>query len=340
MLADVYYGTPVLGAVRLGFMEEKGDKRLPKKQDHFSITLQCKIAGKWVPSPLESQLLEKLPKPESGEKKKLREIPIRVLYENPDLNTSERLEAYDREQKRLVCAGKNDGRAKRLGADGKTTEIECPGVKDCSFGKKHGCDMFGRTIFQIEGQPPGFSAYILRSGSWNGVTSLRTTLTEMSAAFGKRMPYVPLKLVLYSKASAQSMGTTFYYAVIELQHDLFKSLEIANAEFKKAEDLGLDRDSWEQSALKLRTNGAFEDLAETFEDREEFLPVFSEDSGTAEGQQGGGTVSVTVKRNGAGTGNNNKLPAPAPALAGLPAALAAAGKPTVEERLGDPICVM
>jgi hypothetical protein len=280
-LHNVPYVTPVLGAIRLGHIVENNGKRRPQKDDFFTITGLHKEGGAWVQHALHAESLAKqeaCKSPEAGNGEigrsgavaKLREIPVKVLYSDPDLNASERYEAYDRTAKRVICAG--DGmKARRLMPNNEINDEACPGARNCEFGIKHGCNIFGRAMFKVEGQTDALGGFIMRTTSYNAVNTLRSKLTGMHSLFGEKLPHVPLKLVLRTKSSQLSMNSAFYYADLEIVGDLVDVAIQAGERVQKLRDAGIDAMAYERKMKELRANGAFEDPLETFEDREEFL---------------------------------------------------------------------
>ena len=70
---------PVLGRISIGKVVERNGKRLPEKDDQFTITSQVQGKDGWLPHPLD----EGLRKEQGG---KIRSIPIRLLFNDPDLN--------------------------------------------------------------------------------------------------------------------------------------------------------------------------------------------------------------------------------------------------------------
>lgn len=299
-LHNIAYVTPLIGAIRLGHMEERNGKRLPQKDDFFSVTGLHKENGSWVPHPLQEALMKKLPTNAEG---KLREIPVKVLYVDPDMNSSERYEAYDIDQKRLVCAGDGE-KAKRLEANGKIKDCDCPGDQYCEFGRKFRCGIYGRALFQVEGQSDSMGAFIMRTASYNAVNTLRSKLSGMHAMFGDKLPHIPLKLVLRTKSSPLSMNTAFYYADLEINGDMVQLALAATAKVNALQEAGINSAEFEKTMKELRENGAFEDPAETFDDREEFIHpemfTFTGEGASAAPSIGGqaeGAQKVTVKPN-------------------------------------------
>jgi len=79
MLKGLSITPPIVGRIAIGKIVEKNGKRLPEKDDQFTITTQVQQRGEWILHPLN----ETLRKATAG---KLRAIPVRVLFNDPDLN--------------------------------------------------------------------------------------------------------------------------------------------------------------------------------------------------------------------------------------------------------------
>jgi hypothetical protein len=299
IIKNIAYTTPLLGAIRIGHVEERGGKRIPQKDDHFTITENFKAGGRWVAHPLNDKV-------KKGQEK-LTEIPVKVIYSKADLNVTERYEAYDRQQKRLVCAG-NGERAKRLEKDGTATDQDCEGADKCQWIRQQGssvsCGMFGRALFKVDGQDDELSGFMFRYGSYNGVNTLRKKITDFEKRYGDKLLFMPLKLVLRAKATAMSMGSIFYYGDIVLAGNELELVKEAAVKVKEYGEAGINLAEFEEAALALRNNGRFEiDPSEEYEDREEFV-IGSEgiviDSGQQENGQAGGTkIAIVPNTNGA-----------------------------------------
>lgn len=80
---------------------EKNGKRLPEKDDQFTITSQVQTRDGWLPHPQD----EKLRKEQGG---KIRSIPVRLLFNDPDLNFRAEYSLFDRNSGRPLCVGNGD----------------------------------------------------------------------------------------------------------------------------------------------------------------------------------------------------------------------------------------
>lgn len=266
-LHKVAYHTPVIGAIRLGHMEESNGKRLPQKDDFFTVTELYKENKNWVKHDLHKKSLNS--QPQSADEK-LRSIPVKLLYSNPDLNATERFEAYSLEKKRVICAGDGEN-AKRIESDGTVREYECAGSDYCKFGQENRCGVFGRSFFKIEGQHDDSAAFIIRSGGYNSFTTIRTRVEALFAKFGEKVRHIPLRLVLRTKSSIVSMNTHFYFPDLIVDGDEIELAKKAGECLEREKLAGIDYDKFEQTMLELRSNGGLSEPGETFDDREEFI---------------------------------------------------------------------
>ena len=62
MIKGLIITPPVLGRISIGKVVEKNGKRLPEKDDQFTITSQIHTKEGWVKHPLDEQLRAKLQK--------------------------------------------------------------------------------------------------------------------------------------------------------------------------------------------------------------------------------------------------------------------------------------
>ncbi len=81
MIKGLAITPPILGRISIGKVVEKNGKRIPEKDDQFTITsqIQSKESG-WIKHPLDDQLRANILN------QKLRLIPVRMIFNDPDLN--------------------------------------------------------------------------------------------------------------------------------------------------------------------------------------------------------------------------------------------------------------
>ena len=76
MIKGLALTPPVLGRISIGKVTEKNGKRLPEKDDEFTLTTQVQSKGLWLKHPLDEQLRQQ------QNTDKLRVIPIRFCLTN------------------------------------------------------------------------------------------------------------------------------------------------------------------------------------------------------------------------------------------------------------------
>lgn len=267
MIKNLAITTPVIGTIRLGdvAVNERG-KRYPVRSNHFKITALFKDKdGHWVEHPMHQKVASTTGQTPDA----ITEIPIRFMFNNPDLNMRARYEAFDSDG-RIVCAG--DGNCAKRRDGHKVVGVECPGSEACAFGQQAKCNLFGRLNVIIEGQDDEFSTFILRTESINAVRTLSAKLKRMSAMFGNRLIGIPFKLKLRQKATKMSMWTKFYYADLILNEVTpVEAVKMALEHEKLMAEVGLNQAALEQEALDGLQNGAYEEGSEEFDEIEAFL---------------------------------------------------------------------
>lgn len=252
MLKNLAYTLPTVGRVVIGeLVQEDGKRHRPQKNNHFSVTSQVKKNGAWVPHPVESKL--------ATDKSKLRSIPIKVVFNEPNLSIRDGYAAFDNDG-RQVCAG--DGAiAKRLNEDGQFIEEHCPGSEYCSYGKRLHCKTLGRFVFEIALHDKPMELFILRSSGFNTIRALRSRLVAYRALFGSLVG-LPLNLVMRAKSSKGSHQSTFYYLDIELQKDLVSSAKAVQEYRAHMAEAGLNQDAFEEACVSLLEGNPVEELSE------------------------------------------------------------------------------
>ena len=134
MLKGLAITPPVVGRISIGRVVERNGKRLPEKDDQFTITTQVQTRDGWVLHPLD----EELRKAAGG---KLRSIPVRMLFNDPRLNLRADYSLFDRNKGRPVCVG-NGETCRRRGKD-EVEQLPCPGADNCAFGQGE-CKAYAR----------------------------------------------------------------------------------------------------------------------------------------------------------------------------------------------------
>lgn len=268
MLKNLSYPIPTVGRISIGEIVDNGTRRLPKKLNHFRITAQHKRDGQWVEHPIAAVVAKKI----GCEQDKITTIPVRVMFNNPDLIVRERFEAFEKSGS-IVCAGNGEKARRQVGQ--KIEEVSCPGPDHCEFGKASRCDLMVRANFQINAEAEGFtndemSSFILRSRGFNTARTLNRKLNFYAKLFKGKLVGVPFDLKLRMKSTAMSMNTPFYYIDLVTAVPLREAAEIAKKTAEENAEI-FDQDAFEAVAQEGFANGPFEDGTEEFAEIEEFL---------------------------------------------------------------------
>ncbi|WP_108473152.1 hydrolase or metal-binding protein [Rhodanobacter thiooxydans] len=256
MLKGLAITPPVIGRISIGRVVERNGKRLPEKDDQFTLTSQVQGRDGWVLHPLD----EKLRKEAEGHK--LRAIPMRLLFNDPSLNLRADYSLFDRTTGRPVCVG-NGETCRRTGKDG-VTSFPCPGPDACAFAKD-ACKAYARLNVVIgEGEDDALGSFVLRTTSYNTIRTLAARLEYFHAVSGGRLACLPLELKLRGKSTTMSYGTPIYYVDLVVRSGL--TLEQAIVQARELDEQrqasGLDQAALDEAAGRGFANGAFEDLAE------------------------------------------------------------------------------
>ena len=281
MLKGLAITPPVVGRISIGRVVERNGKRLPEKDDQFTLTSQVQNREGWVLHPLD----EKLRKEAEGHK--LRSIPVRLLFNDPTLNLRADYSLFDRSTGRPVCVG--NGETCRRTGEG-IVSLPCVGPDTCAFANGE-CKAYARLNVVIgDGEEDALGSFVLRTTSFNTIRTLAARLQYFSAASGGRLACMSLELKLRGKSTAMSHRAAIYYVDLVIRTGLSLEQAIAEARVKDEQrrDGGFDQAALDEAARQGFANGAFEEL-------EEDVPAVVEEF-YAEGE----AESTTAKTNSAG----------------------------------------
>lgn len=256
MLKGLAITPPVVGRISIGRVVERNGKRLPEKDDQFTLTSQVQNREGWVLHPLD----EKLRKEAEGHK--LRSIPVRLLFNDPTLNLRADYSLFDRSTGRPVCVG-NGETCRRTGNEG-VASLACVGPDTCAFANGD-CKAYARLNVVVgDGEEDALGSFVLRTTSFNTIRTLAARLQYFSAVSGGRLACMPLELKLRSKSTTMSFRQAIYYVDLVVRSGLTLEQAIAEAKQKDEQrrESGFDQDALDEAARKGFANGAFEDLAE------------------------------------------------------------------------------
>lgn len=334
MIKGLMITPPAIGRIAIGKFVERNGKRLPEKDDEFTITTQVQSRGQWILHPLDEALRQATVRPHDTTKevssptlsddaaeaadpprqpkitqaparpgrrslkekmgaasdsavvgnvttpstsattparRKLRSIPVRVLFNDPDLNLRANYTLFDRATARPVCVGDGES-CKRLTGKG-LESLPCPGPDACSFSKE-GCKPYGRLNLVI-GDSDELGSFVFRTTGFNSIRTLTARLQYFAAASGDHLACMPLELKLRGKSTTQSHRAAIYYADLVVRTGLSLSEAIGQAKALSAQRqaAGFDQQALDGSARLGYANGCFEDAPDEAADiAQEFYP--------------------------------------------------------------------
>ncbi len=255
MLKGLAITPPVVGWISIGRVVERNGKRLPEKDDQFTLTSQVQNRDGWVLHPLDEVL-----KWEAGGK--LRTLPVRLLFNDPPLNLRADYSLFDRTSGRPMCVG-NGEICRRVGNDD-IESLPCPGPDACRFGAGD-CKAYVRfNVLIDQGQDDTLGSFVLRTISFNTIRTLAARLQYFSAVSGGYLACLSLELKLRGKSTTMSRRAAIYYVdlVVRSGLSLEQAIEEARALGKRRWDSGFDQAALDEAARQGFANGAFEELDE------------------------------------------------------------------------------
>lgn len=343
MIKGLMITPPVIGRIAIGKVVERNGKRLPEKDDEFTITTQVQSRGRWILHPLDEMLRQAAHSNHSGTKegsqpsnshggtdeagsvssthsaaavpsssrtgkrslrekigvatdaytpratdgehaaditakpaatpawRKLRSIPVRVLFNDPDLNLRANYTLFDRTTARPVCVGDGES-CKRVTSKGLEL-MPCPGPDACSFGMGN-CKPYGR-LNLIIGDSDELGSFVFRTTGFNSIRTLAARLQYFAAVSGGHLACMPLELKLRGKSTTQSHRSAIYYADLIVRGGITLNNSITQARELAAQrqTAGFDQLALDEAARLGYANGSFEDAPdESAYIVEEFYP--------------------------------------------------------------------
>lgn len=270
MIKGLAITPPILGRISIGKIIERNGKRLPEKDDQFTLTTQVQTKDGWIPHPIDEELRQK-----SGNGK-LRSIPVRMLFNDPDLNLRAEYSLFDRTNGRPLCVGNGDT-CRRYVPRG-VQSLPCPSPEGCDLAKGGACKPYGRLNVRI-GDDDELGTFVFRTTGFNSIRTLAARLRYFQAVSGGRLADLALELKLRGKSTTQSHRAPIYYVDLCLREG--QSLEQAVAEAREQEErrrqAGIDQAALEDAAREGLGNGLFEDQEE---DVPALLEEFYPEAGT------------------------------------------------------------
>jgi hypothetical protein len=249
MIKGLAITPPVLGRISIGKIIEKDGKRLPQKDDQFSITTQIQNKDGWVKHPLDELLRQQqcnsfnqqannssqpYGNPATSNPSKLRTIPVQLLFNDPDLTLRAEYSLFDRQTGRPVCIG-NGETCQRYTKDGMES-LPCPSPSLCPLGQNGNCKPYGRLNVKImpdhiasnasdnngsqHQHDDDMGTFIFRTTGFNSIRTLAARLNYYQAVSGNLLSCLPLQLKLRGKSTTQSYRTAIYYVDLTVRDGL------------------------------------------------------------------------------------------------------------------------
>lgn len=264
MIKGLAITPPILGRISIGKVVEKNGKRLPEKDDQFTITSQIQGKEGWIKHPLDEQLRAK------AQNQKLRTIPVRMIFNDPELNLRAEYSLFDRQTGRPICVG-NGATCQRLTNQG-VEQHPCPSSNLCPLAQGGNCKPYGRLHVNLD-ESDELGTFIFRTTGFNSIRTLAARLSYYHAASNGLLSCLPLQLTLRGKSTTQSYRTPVYYVDLTLREgvNLQHAIQMAKDIDLQSKQDGFNQQALDQIARQGFSNAGFEvnseeglDLVEEF----------------------------------------------------------------------------
>jgi len=254
MLKGLALTPPVIGRIAIGKIVVKDGKRLPEKDDEFTVTSQVQNRDGWVNHPVDLTLRK-------DPATKLRSIAVRLLFNDPELNLRASYSLFDRGTGRPLCVG-NGETCRRSSSTGIQT-LPCPSPEGCEIARGGACKPYGRLNVRI-GEDDELGSFVFRTTGFNSIRTLATRLKYFHAVSGGLLATLPLELRLRGKSTTQSHRSAIYYVDLTVRAGMTMGEAITAAKLQGAERsvLGFDQAALDAAAHQGFANGAFEESEE------------------------------------------------------------------------------
>ena len=251
MIKGLAITPPILGRISIGRIIEKNGKRLPEKDDQFTITSQIQNKEGWVKHPLDEQLRAK------AASQKLRTIPVRMIFNDPELNLRAEYSLFDRQTGRPVCVG--DGQTCRRLTNQGVEQYPCPSPDLCPLAQGGHCKPYGRLHVNLD-DADELGTFIFRTTGFNSIRTLAARLSYYNAASGGLLSCLPLQLTLRGKSTTQSYRQPVYYVDLTLKDgvSLNEAIRTAKEIDEQSKDAGFYQEAVDFVARQGFANAQFE----------------------------------------------------------------------------------
>ena len=283
MIKNLAITPPIVGRISIGRVVEKNGKRLPEKDDQFTLTTQIQTRDGWLLHPLDEQLRKDAP---GG---KLRSIPVRMLFDDPDLNLRAEYTLFDRQNGRPLCVGDGETCRRQTGEGVQT--LPCPSPDKCPLAANGACKPYGRLSVRV-GDDEDVGVFVFRTTGYNSIRTLAARLRYYQALSGGVLAALPLALKLRGKSTTQSHRAPIYYVDLTTRDEQALEEAILGARIVALErkERGIDQAALDEAARAGFGLAAFDfDEDEGVQVVEEFLPEGAADQQPPEAASNEGT---------------------------------------------------
>lgn len=251
MIKGLAITPPILGRISIGKVIEKNGKRLPEKDDQFTITSQIQGKDGWVKHQLNETLRTK------SSNNKLRSIPVRMIFNDPELNLRAEYTLFDWQTGRPICIG-NGETCQRSGQQG-IEQHPCPSPSLCPLAQGGLCKPYGRLYVNLD-DADEFGTFIFRTTGFNSIRTLAARLAYYHAASGMLLSCLPLQLTLRGKSTTQSYRTPIYYVDLTLRDgtSLQEAIMTAKQIDEQSRQAGFYQEALDEVARQGYANAKFE----------------------------------------------------------------------------------
>lgn len=260
MIKGLAITPPIIGRITIGKLVTVNDKVRPEKDDQFTITSQLLNKDGWIRHPIDQKLRAALPDKKSGEAqadKKLRSIPVRMIFNDPDLNLRVNYTLFDRQTGRQLCVG--DGMSCQRKTENGVETLPCPSPDLCQFAKGGLCKPFGRLHVNLD-ESDELGTFIFRTTGYNSIRTLAARLAYYKAASTDLLAFLPLQLTLRGKCTRASFNTPVYYVDLTIRDGISLNDAIYQARQlnQSAFDAGFSQDALDAMARQCYDNALFD----------------------------------------------------------------------------------
>ncbi len=246
-------------------MVEKNGKRLPEKDDQFTITTQIQTREGWLPHPLDEALRQE------GQGKKLRSIPVTLPFNDPDLNLRAEYTFFERKSGRPCAVA--TGRP----ADAAPTRAwsNCLALTRPMRIRRPRSVQTLRAAVCTDREEDELGCFVFRTTGYNSIRTLAARLRYFHAISGGNLATLPLELKLRGKSTTQSHRAPIYYVDLTLraEQSMEDAVSHARETAKVREDQGINQAELDKVAHAGLLNAQFEySEEEGLQVVEEFVP--------------------------------------------------------------------